>query len=285
VQLVWFKRDLRTTDHRPLAEAAAAGPLIPLYVAEPEYWTQPDTSHRQYLAIRSALAELAARLAQLGAPLIVRTGSVVECLQRIHRAVGLTRILAHEETGNAWSFARDRAVRRFCREAGIAFAEFPQFGVVRGLRDRDAWGERSAAILRAPIVPEPAHLIAGTNAPTGALPTPEQLHLTPDGCDAPQSGTRQSALALLDSFFAGRGANYRRAMSSPLAGAEACSRLSVPLSTGAISIREALAHCYAARQDCNAIPRTAIASALALPLHPKARIRTTDGIPRHSPRA
>lgn len=33
-----FKHDLRTVDHRPLAEAAAAGPVLPLYVTEPDYW-------------------------------------------------------------------------------------------------------------------------------------------------------------------------------------------------------------------------------------------------------
>ena len=258
VQLVWFKRDLRTADHRPLAEAAASGPVIPLYVAEPEYWALPDTSRRQYLAVRSALDELSLRLAQLGAPLIIRIGSVVECLGRIHRAVGLTRVLAHQETGNAWTFARDRAVRRFCRQAGIAFVEYPQFGVVRGLRDRDEWGARSAAFLRAPPLPEPPRLIRATQAPAGEIPSPEQLGLAEDGCDQPQPGTRQSALALLDSFFAGRGAQYRRAMSNPLAGAEACSRLSVPLATGALSIREALAACYAARERQTAVPRTAI---------------------------
>ncbi len=263
VQLVWFKRDLRTADHRPLAEAANAGPVIPLYVAEPDYWAQPDTSRRQYVAVRSALVELADRLELLGAPLIIRTGEVVACLGRIHRAVGLTRILAHEETGNAWSFARDRAVRRFCREAGIAFIEYPQFGVARGLRNRDEWGARSAAILRAKPLPEPARLAAATRAPQGEIPTPEQLGLAADGCIQPQPGTRESALALLRSFFAGRGAMYRRAMSSPLTGADACSRLSVPLSIGAISIREALASCVAARSGQVAVPLTAIDSLIS----------------------
>lgn len=302
VQLVWFKRDLRHADHRPLAEAAARGPVIPLYVAEPEYWAQPDTSRRQYLAAASAVAELSLRLKQLGAPLIVRTGSVVECLSRIHRAIGLSCILAHQETGNAWTFARDRAVRRFCREAGIEFVEYPQFGVVRGLRDRDEWGALSGAILHAPPPPEPTRLIAAARAPTGDIPAPEQLGLAHDGCDRPQPGTRQSAFALLDSFFAGRGSHYRRAMSSPLAGADACSRLSVPLSTGAISIREALAICYAARNEQTAVPRTAIDSLISRlhwhchfiqklesepriehrslhPAHERARVETADNDP------
>ena len=36
--VVWFKRDLRTVDHR-------------LLVVEPELWAQPDASHRHYAFI------------------------------------------------------------------------------------------------------------------------------------------------------------------------------------------------------------------------------------------
>ena len=37
LQLVWFKRDLRVVDHRPLVEAQQLGPVLPLYVVEPEW--------------------------------------------------------------------------------------------------------------------------------------------------------------------------------------------------------------------------------------------------------
>ena len=48
LQIVWFKRDLRIVDHRPLATAALRGPVLPLYVVEPELWQQPDASQRQW---------------------------------------------------------------------------------------------------------------------------------------------------------------------------------------------------------------------------------------------
>ncbi len=115
IQVVWFKRDLRTIDHRPLSDAAAAGPVLPLYVVEPDYWRLPDTSRRQWMAQRAALVELSQRLGELGAPLIVRVGSVVEILMKIHASVGIARLLAHEETGNLWTFRRDIAVHHFCR--------------------------------------------------------------------------------------------------------------------------------------------------------------------------
>ena len=36
ITIVWFKRDLRIHDHVPLAEAARTGPVLPLYIVEPD---------------------------------------------------------------------------------------------------------------------------------------------------------------------------------------------------------------------------------------------------------
>jgi deoxyribodipyrimidine photo-lyase len=120
--------------------------------------------------------------------------------------------------------------------------------------------------MAAPIVREPTRLISVPDIDPGPIP---DLALPDDGCADPQPGTGAAALDLLGSFFAGRGANYRRAMSSPL-GDTARSRLSVPLATGAISIREVLARTYAERDalthmppDVRPIPVTAADSLIA----------------------
>jgi deoxyribodipyrimidine photo-lyase len=270
IQVVWFKRDLRTFDHAPLAEAAASGPVLPLYVAEPDYWRLPDVSTRQWIVQASALEALSQRLSALGAPLIVRVGSVVEILDRIHSAVGIARLLAHEETGNLWTFRRDIAVRAFCRRHQIPFREFTQTGVIRGAGARDRWAAHFSRFASATVATEPVRLTAVKSAKTAPLPTAEALGLHDDGCVAPQSGTRQAALDLLDSFLEGRGADYRRGMSSPLSGATCCSRLSVPLATGAVSVREVLQRLYRARAalaeappQFRAVPVTAVDSLIA----------------------
>ena len=89
LQIVWFKRDLRTVDHRPLVEAAARGPLMPLFVVEPELWCQPDVSERQWMFCRESLLELRESTAALGQPLVVRAGDVVEVLERARRQFGV----------------------------------------------------------------------------------------------------------------------------------------------------------------------------------------------------
>jgi deoxyribodipyrimidine photo-lyase len=249
IQLVWFKRDLRTADHAPLAAAAAAGPVLPLYVVEPGYWQLPDTSRRQWLVTAEALQELAARLAALGAPLIVRTGAVTDVLAKIHAHAGIAHLWAHEETGNDWTFRRDIAVRAFCRRAGIGVTEFSQTGVIRGHSGaRNRWAGHYARFMAAPLAAEPTALTPVPDARPLPLPAASDLGLPDDGCAAPQSGTRAAALTMLQSFLEGRGAGYRRGMSSPLGGAASCSRLSVPLATGAVSVREVLQLVYAARR-------------------------------------
>jgi deoxyribodipyrimidine photo-lyase len=254
VQIVWFKRDLRTVDHLPLAQAAARGPILPLLIVEPDYWKQPDVSWRQWQAIRPAIQELALRLRELGSPLVVRTGNAASVFQKLHTQHLITAVFAHEETGNDFTFKRDIEVRAFLNGLAIPFHESRQFGVFRGLKDRDKWAGRHRQQMSADIVPEPARLQSCEGISSDQLPSAGNLSLERDGCDVPQLGTRAEAMARLSRFFSGQGANYRRAMSTPLEGAEACSRLSVSLSTGAISMREVIQRCYAERRQLSAMP-------------------------------
>lgn len=70
--------------------------------------------------MRTCIAELGDELAALGAPLVVQIGSVIEVLQDLYWRTHFTDLWSHEETGNAWTFARDRAVAAWCREHGVS---------------------------------------------------------------------------------------------------------------------------------------------------------------------
>lgn len=244
--LVWFKRDLRLTDHPALTLAAGMGHVLPLYVVEPEYWAGPDASARQWAFTAETLADLRADLAAAGAPLVVRTGDAVQIIARLVRAHGITRIVSHEETGNLWTFARDRRLADWAREAGVEWTELPQSGVVRRLASRNGWAARRDAFMAAPPLPAPAlHPVEGVEP--GPIPDARALRLPHDPCPHRQTGGRGRALDLMDSFLAQRAAGYRRGMSSPVSGERACSRLSPHLALGAISPREVEA-ALAARQ-------------------------------------
>ena len=63
LQVVWFKRDLRVADHTPLSDAAAHGPVLPLYIVEPELWRADDASGRQWAFARDSLHKLGSAVA------------------------------------------------------------------------------------------------------------------------------------------------------------------------------------------------------------------------------
>jgi deoxyribodipyrimidine photo-lyase len=68
------------------------------------------------------------------------------------------------------------------------------------------------------------------------LPTLRDLGFSSPTSAQPSAG-EDAAWATLNSFLAGRGRDYRRAMSSPLTAADSCSRLSTHLAFGSISMR------------------------------------------------
>ena len=233
--IVWFKRDLRAHDH-PALTLASEGPVIPLYIVEPELWALPDASARQWDFIAESLAALRQSLATLGAPLIVRQGEAVDIISRLSRAHRVTRLISHEETGNLWTFARDRRVGAWARAQGIDWTEIPGQGVIRRLKSRNAWSRKRDAFAHGE--PLPAPLLHGPAIEPGPIPTARGLGLKPDPCPHRQTGGREAGLLLLNSFLTSRGAPYRSAMSSPVTAERACSRLSPHLAWGTLSSRE-----------------------------------------------
>jgi len=233
--LVWLKRDLRLRDHAPLQAAQGARAAAALYVIEPEWLASPefDGSHLDFTL--QSLAELRARLAARGLPLLVRVGAVPAVLQDLQREFAFTALLSHEETGPGWTYERDKAVARWCRAQGVAWQEWPQTGVVRRLRARTGWAARWARRMDAPALAEPGGF-AGASLTMAELPTLATLGVAPHG-KALQAAGEAAAWAELEGFIGGRGRGYRRALSSPLTAEAGCSRLSPHLAYGTISMR------------------------------------------------
>ena len=238
LQVVWFKRDFRIADHRPLARAVEAGPVLPLYIAEPELWALPDASARQWAFAEESLRALQQALADLGQPLCVIRGDALEVLQRIHARHGIAALWSHQETGNGWTYARDRVVGAWTRAAGVPWHELPQFGVIRPLASRNGWAKAWDRAMAEPITAEPATLtrLAG-DWPT-RIPLARDLGLAPDPCPHRQRGGRAAGLAAMASFLGERGRDYRFRMSSPVTAFDASSRLSPHLTWGTLAMRE-----------------------------------------------
>jgi deoxyribodipyrimidine photo-lyase len=245
LNIVWFKRDLRVTDHAPLVRAVEAGMVLPLFVIEPELWAQPTHSARQWRFVSRALAALRTQLAVRGAPLVVRVGDAVEVLESFRCQSKQVVLWSHEETGDGWSRARNGRVAEWAEEHGVPWFELPGAGVVRDLTPDQDWAAAWDAQVSSPMEEEPEQMIAHGITP-GKVISERLLYLDEDPCEEIPAGPNP-AHQLLDSFLGARGANYSHEMVIPSKAYEVCSRLAPHLAWGTISTREAWHKAQAAR--------------------------------------
>ncbi|BEI33754.1 cryptochrome/deoxyribodipyrimidine photo-lyase family protein [Polynucleobacter sp. HIN5] len=235
-QLVWFKRDLRWEDHAALAHAAKRGPIRCIYIVEPGLWQQADMALSHFKFIAESLIDLDAELRKQGGGLEVFTGEVVEILERLWQVQPFAGLHSHEETGNQWTYDRDRRVGRWCRDHHILWHEYPQFGVVRRLKSRNAWQsawERHMA--SPPATVSPLSFWNHSIPPLPVINPPAHLQHDPP---QRQRGGRNLAVKTLNDFLTHRSQRYRGGISSPLISPQACSRISTYLAYGCLSMRE-----------------------------------------------
>ena len=251
--VVWFKRDLRWHDHAALAHAAMHGPVRCIYVIEPSVWAQSDVALQHFEFIRESLQALDSHLRTLGGQIEIHTGEMTDVLAKLWQEAPFEKIYSHQETGTGVTFARDLQVAAWCKQQQITWHEFPQFGVVRGLKNRNLWQAAWEKHMALPI--EEIQDIRFWK-PASALPlsmtAPSHLHHNPP---LRQRGGRPLALATLNSFLKARSIGYRGGISSPLTAPEACSRLSAYLTYGCISMREVV---QMTRAQMNLIPQEAV---------------------------
>lgn len=239
LHIVWFKRDLRLTDHPPLFNATLSGAVLPLYIVEPELWKQPDMSSRHWHFIHDSLCDLDSGLQNYGAKLVIRIGEAITVLENLRNEYKNITLWSHQETGNLWTFKRDINVAKWCKENGIAWHEFPANGIVRALQTRDQWSKIRNDRMMAEIIPAPLSIKIMPDLLSENIPAKDSLlflHNRIPGTT--QAGGRKEAQKTLHSFLHGRCRNYMKTISKPGISARHCSRLSAHIAYGTLSVRE-----------------------------------------------
>jgi deoxyribodipyrimidine photo-lyase len=239
IQIIWFKRDLRISDHKPIYQAFKSKiPSLPIYIVEPDYWQQPFASRRHWHFIHDSLIELRQDLKKLGQGLIVRVGPVVDIFNYFSENYCVKTIFAHEETGNQWTFDRDIQVRKWCRNNNILLSESPTNGVVRGLKNRSGWSDIRKTRIYDTLIEKPLSLIPLNGVEEGMIPEKNDPIFKNDFEGNVQKGGRTEALTILESFLKDRGKGYLFNISAPGKSERHSSRISPHLTWGTISSKE-----------------------------------------------
>lgn len=110
-RLVWFRRDLRLSDQAALAAAAAAGPVIPVYILDDETPKHRAMGAASRWWLHHSLERLDAALREKRSRLILRRGKSDEQLADIAKEMGASEVhcLRHYEP---WWRNAERAVAK-----------------------------------------------------------------------------------------------------------------------------------------------------------------------------
>lgn len=240
--LVWFKRDLRLSDHAPLEAAIAEGiPVLLCYFIEPTVARLPETSERHLRFMQQSALEVQQTLQVHGHPLYVFQAEVLTILDQLREHFQIKKLFSYQETHQYATFRRDKAVKEFCHKHGILWQEFQSNGIVRGMKNRHGWvSQWENFMLR------PSNQVNLAQLKSCHLPHTLSLHLLgsmlPEACKARnpifQPGGESFARRYLHSFLNERAALYSRQMSKPALSRRSCSRLSPYLAFGNLSIRQ-----------------------------------------------
>lgn len=287
----WLKRDFRLADNPALTEALAdrAGELSdyqssnanleqkrslpatttggnetvsPVFILEDDFLSAPETSEFHVHAVGMAMNQLSDTLNAMGGEALILRGDAVALLEEMYRRQPFTRLVAHEEIGNARTYARDRAVHAWCAKKGVNFAEYRQTGVFRGKLDRNKRHRAWKKFMATPALSVPEGL-ERCQVPDTWKELPGRIEKIdrPDGYgfswteaqqEQVQAVSETDAGKTLRSFLYERGIAYRGGISSPLLAFTAGSRMSVHFAWGTTTGRAVYQAMDARREELKA---------------------------------
>jgi deoxyribodipyrimidine photo-lyase len=253
--------------------------VIAVFILEPSAVNAPETSAFHIHAQCDAFNGLHGNISERGGELGFVHREVVDTLGRLLAARPFGCLISHRETGGNRTYDRDRAVAAWCASVGIEWRQFRQSAIVRGKLDRDRRHTDWKEFMNRPALPVPSgigrmvipacyrHVVERFPSPAAPAPAsgarisgykwapdPELLGntvsgpldyrrfglpLTPEQAHYVQPVNSEAALTTLNSFHAARAIHYSKGMSSPNTAFYNCSRLSVHLAWGTMSVRTA----------------------------------------------
>ncbi len=252
--IVWFRRDLRLTDHPALAAALeSAERVVALYIHAPEEeapWA-PGAASRWWL--HHSLQALDAALAERGARLTIAAGPSLDALLAVARECGAHHVHWNRSYEPALA-ARDGAIATALRAAGLHVDGHPGNVLLEPATVRNGQGQpfrvftpfwRACQLQLGTLAPpRPAPQALASPARLPASQALASLGLLPRirwdrGLAAAWTPGEAGALARLDSFLEHDVAGYAEGRDRP--DLPASSRLSPHLHFGELSPRQVLA--------------------------------------------
>jgi deoxyribodipyrimidine photo-lyase len=241
IVVVWFKRDLRFTDHEALFYAQKQGlPVLLMYFFEPSIMNYDDSDVRHWRFVYQSLLDMQDKLENLKARLYIFHDEAHLVFQALTEEFSIKTVFSHEEIGNKLTFDRDLELKKFFKTQNIAWNEYQHNGIIRKLKSRNDWEKRwKQKMLEEPklVAEQGWKILQLENDFYDKLKGPilkKEITLKDPNF---QPGGETTAWKYLNSFLKERYVNYSKHISKPALSRKGCSRISPYLAYGNLSMR------------------------------------------------
>jgi deoxyribodipyrimidine photo-lyase len=125
LNIVWLKRDLRTSDHEPFFHAENhENDYIGVYIFEPKLLSHPDSSLRHRQFIYHSILDMNTSLQPFNRHIHVFYANADEVFSYLTKAYSVTKVFSYQESGIKVSWERDKHVAEILKNNGVEWCEF-----------------------------------------------------------------------------------------------------------------------------------------------------------------
>lgn len=266
VNIVWFKRDLRLSDHEPLFRAMQEElPVLLVYVFEPDVIGSSEYSLRHW---RFVWESLQAMQSEVSGKIHVLYGDCLSIFKTVVEFYDVQNVFSYQETGIQITYDRDLKVSDHFNQERIKWIEFQTNGVKRGWVNRNGWSKAWYTTMSEPLVEvriSKTKLLYDQEL-VDRFSDADFLNSL-DDAHPMQRGGESLARQYLITFFEERGTTYNQHISKPTESRRSCSRLSPYLAWGNLSIKQVYHAMLKAKKEGNKRNLTAFGSRLRWHCH------------------
>ena len=237
LDIVWFKRDLRTLDNISLEIAAnSSNPVLFIYLFEPSVMNYPDYDSRHLRFIYESLLDIEKKFKSYSLKLNLLKCEAQEFFEEISKKYNVNQVLSYQEIGNNLTFERDMYLLDFFKINNIKWIQHKTNGVIRGLKSRKDWKKKWVDEMNSKISLSDLNLIDKTEVDIPKKIKSYSLNINNDKNFQP--GGETYAWMYINSFLKERHKGYTKNISSPINSRTSCSRLSPYITYGNVSSKQ-----------------------------------------------
>lgn len=238
IDIIWFKRDIRSQDHHPLyyAQKNSQRKILAFYCFEKILENNYDFSLRHWQFIAHSLIDLNKKI-----PINVYYSDIENIFLSILKKFKINTVYSYQETGVDITYKRDKEIKFFLDQRNIAWNEYQNNGVIRGLKTRKNWDNLWYNYVKSDCINNEIHKERFLKFEINNLSVPR--HLKENLLENSWHAGEDEAHKNLNNFLSERVNSYFGSISYPEKSRYYCSRLSPYISWGNLSIRQIYQEC------------------------------------------